>query len=61
VFTDPLEVRAKMDEYDREANRVFAVSEAKRLTSIERGPHGVRFPLPEWLKRAPLVLRTTFR
>ncbi len=56
-----MEVRAVVDELNREADRCFAQSEARRLTTIEGASHRVRFPIPEWLKRAPFVLRTTSR
>jgi hypothetical protein len=62
MFTDfEYHARAEMDERNRRADRLFAESEARRLTTIEGASKGVRFPMPEWLKRAPFVLRTTPR
>ncbi len=62
MFTDyEYQARAAVADHDREARRIMAEADARRLTSIEGARQGVRFPLPEWLKRAPFVLRTTPR
>ena len=62
MFPDrQMEANAMMDELDREAMKVMLRSEARRAASIENRPEGVRFQLPEWLKRAPMVLRATHR
>ena len=62
MFSDrQMEVHAAMDDLDREAMKVMLRSEARRLAPTKDRPKGVRFGLPEWLKRAPVVLRVTHR
>lgn len=62
MFSDrQMEVNAVMDDLNRDAMMVMLRSEARRSAPIEDRPKGVRFPLPQWLKRAPLVLRATHR
>ena len=62
MFSDrEMEVNAIMDDFNREAVQVMLRSEARRSAPIEDRPKGVRFHMPEWLKRAPLVLRATHR
>jgi hypothetical protein len=61
MYFDELEAFALVDEYDREARRAFELKEARRLTTIEPGRQRVRFPVPQWLRRAPFVLRATTR
>lgn len=63
MFTsNPFEARFIVEEYDRRAQQAWAEGEARRAkASIEGARQGVRFPLPEWLKHAPFLLRTTSR
>ncbi len=62
MFSDrQMEVYAVVDDFEREVQLVMLRNEARQARSIEDRPKGVRFPLPEWLKRAPMVLRATHR
>jgi hypothetical protein len=61
MFTDPqIQARAEMHRLRREAHRSVSEGELRRMTTIERPSQRLRFPVPEWLKRSP-ILRTTFR
>lgn len=62
MFTDnDFHARATMYDYNREARRALREADVRELTTIEAAPQRVRLPIPEWLKRAPFVLRTTPR
>lgn len=63
MFSDiHVEADRRMADYDREASRVLMDAQAAELSApIETGRRGVRFPVPEWLKRAPFVLRSSAR
>jgi hypothetical protein len=50
--------RAAMADYERDANRRRLEKAALEAASIDGDGRRVRFPVAEWLKRAPFVLRT---
>ncbi|MEX0783427.1 MAG: hypothetical protein WD557_12310 [Dehalococcoidia bacterium] len=63
MFTDfQIEADRRMADYNREAERVFMASEAEDAsTPTSSARRGVRFPMPEWLRSAPFVLRGSTR
>ena len=62
MFNNTLfEAEHYMREYEAEARRLRILREARKAGAIESRSGGVRFPLPEWLKQAPFVLRSSTR
>lgn len=59
MFTSfPEFAKAAMDDYQRDADARRLEKEGLAAATIEADGRRVRFPVPEWLKRAPFALRT---
>jgi hypothetical protein len=63
MFTDiHIEADRRMADYGRDAERALMAAGAQEPeTGIEARRPGVRFHVPEWLRRAPSALRSSTR